>query len=327
MKLLLSIVLATSFAFAGKVVPNIKWNKVERNETGAAAAMIDRNNVSLSSGRLDFDDDTHLSNTTASAIVAKMGVNAEVAIGKSFDSDSSTDSNEYSEIYLNIGKKINDKFIIGFNGSSFNTENDFGYNELGLSANFLMNKNIVFGAGVSRDHTNGSDLEAKTYYVGAGYINDKMAFELTFSEQPLESEGGSTRFGNRSLVINGTIHLNKFQLSPILRLSKSYDDEGSDDQEINSSILALESEFMINNQFFVGATLGASKQEDIDNNDNTNNYETTESFMGVMGRYKMNNLQFIARYDVSDSETTFEDGSSDTQSDDKTLTLTASYFF
>ncbi|MCT4641404.1 MAG: hypothetical protein N4A33_03840 [Bacteriovoracaceae bacterium] len=334
MKLIVSLLVMLNVAFAGRIVPNIKRNMVEPNTSGAAAALSNRNNATLSIGQYDREDENNSSNDYDSDTLALFGnlsndaFSAEAWILKNEDSD----DDKSTAMFLNIGKKMNDQFTLGFTGlfSEFEDKdgNKFGGNTIGFSGNFLLSKEIILGAGFNKSHINGSDLNSTEFYAGAGILKKDKALEATIAHTPVVTEGTASLWGQTELKLEGTLFLNQLQLSPTVSYTKDFLDENGSDEDTVSLTLGAEVEYMLNNNYFIGGNFSRISSEDTDNKNSINDSESSETEFGVFGRLKMEEFQVIVSYSVSNITREYDDNSiEDDESKDTNLAITGSFFF
>lgn len=332
MKLMLILVIATSFAYAGKIVPNIKWNKIEQNETGAAAGLSNRNNVSYeysnNQSTTEFlSNESRAKNTdhTVSSNLKVENTSLEIAIEKDIDHDDDEKSNEIDTISFNLGQKISDKFTVGVEGAHKQTELGNSNYKVGISSTIFIAENIILGAGVANDHQNGSDLnDFKTYLFGGGFISEKMALE-GFVEITPSKENDSFESSEISVLgLQGTINIgSRFQLSPTVRFT---DDIGIFNSEKSRELL-IESEFMINSQFYIGGQLAYSSNEVKDDFNQSAEFEVESKGVGFTARYKKNKFQLTARYLYLDSTLEIPILASDAEVTGNLINLNMAYFF
>ncbi len=184
MKLLI-LALLTATSFAGTIVPNIKWNKIEKNNTGAAAAWGERSNVTLSTDRSSASDSWQF----GAQVLASYAGAAIEAGAKVFP-----DGFDNQVFDINVGYMVMPNLSVGLEYNYHNFDAD-GLNpdmsRPSLSLGYKVNDAIVVGAGFGRHHVNGSAVSSNQIHLGVGYITKDSTDELVL-HYDLEDEDTAT---------------------------------------------------------------------------------------------------------------------------------------
>ena len=333
MKLLLTGLIIASTANAGTIVPNIQWNKVVQNETGAATALGARNNASLylssSTTEPDEGDDT-----TTSLIGAQVFKSFDKIAIEALALRYNDDDDDEGKIFLGrAGYSFDGGLSFGarLSHSSFD---DFESNTIGISGSKILNNGIVFGGGLTT-RTSGSEApNRETIFGGVGYLNENVTAAeaiIRYTPQDNHKEGGVTYIRDEQTIIdlNGTHTMGKFQLSGSIEFvfEKNDDSDADTDTESASSDLSAGGEFKINEMFAVGALIGFSKEEEVDNDNSDNDETLTTNSIAVTGRFNISQFQVFAQLTTATEDIEYGDDTDDEQEVSQSATVLGTYFF
>jgi hypothetical protein len=326
--ILIAMLLLASTAFAGRIVPNIKWNQTEFNRSGAAAALADRNNASLAFSKESFEDENDSdsdyadSDITAAAYISNETLNLEATHSRSIKESDNDNYREFKFTYINAGKKLN-KLAIG--ATALYIDNDDGsQRSLGLSGSYDVG-NLLIGGGFQNSHENGLDVAFTEFYAGVGILKENMAFEAVLTHQASEKKDGISSNDETGLQLEGTIVLNKFQLSPTLSYATGKNDEY--DEKTKNLGLSFNLEYDINGSLFIGGTVARNTSSTEDTEDSDNDIDTIENSLGLSFRYKQDAFQVIVSTNTSSETVEFNDGADDNDYKYTDINLAGTYFF
>lgn len=331
------LALTMPLAHAGYVVPNIKWNNIEPNESGAAAALTKRaNNISLIHTNSVDNFENIEKRDTAESTGVLVEHRTESLVTEIYGIEgSSVDNNtsEYSSkvIVGAIGVKASDDFTFGLNGyhAQFGRYNAYSTQ---ASANYLMG-DLVVGAGANRSYSNSYDAEFYDYYVGVGIIKEKMAFEAVLKFQNAaekrkeKSSSIISQDKSRGIEIKGTLQSERLQISPVLSYTKEEDELNGDDSETTNTNIGAEVEYNLDEQFYAGFNLGYTSSKYEDNKNSSNDDERNYINYGLMARFKSKNYQTSIGYSIDEQKVKYNDGTSNRSEKGKNLSIFLTYFY
>jgi len=183
MKLLITLALLTTTSFAGTILPNIKWNQIEANNTGAAAAWGDRSNVTLHGDRSSVTDAW---NFGAQVLASYAGAAIEAGVIAGPDG---VDNQIYD---LNLGYVVMPNLSIGLELNYHNLDAPLpDLSRPSLSVGYKLSHGIVLGAGFGRQHINGLSVDSNQIHAGVGYMTENSTDELVL-KYALEDEDTAT---------------------------------------------------------------------------------------------------------------------------------------
>lgn len=329
MKLLLIFMLTVNLAFAGYIVPNIKRNQVEFNNTGAAATLYERNNISLSyskdteevKGQNEDDEDTIKG---ISLILNKNKLAIEV---NALENDFKRNSSEFKSngLRLNAGLNLNEALSFGIQSTILDNKDGDDANILGGSGLIKLKNGLVFGAALNKITFNGTDLDIFQYITGIGKVEKNSAYEIVLINTPGDKKDTSYTNDNISIRAEGTFINKEFQLSPVVVYSLSTLDEDSFDERTMSLDYGAELEYMLNQNFFLGGGFILGIEDFEDETDMTQDYETERASLSLFLRFKHDKFQGLFSYETINEE---RDGfANDYEEDEDILKVTGSYFF
>ncbi len=315
MKLLVTLFLASSL-FAGTIVPNIKWNKNEANDTGAAAAWSKRSNATLGLGHdhnsaIDWFGD-------AQVLYNYSGVAIELGALSDLDFDNQA-------FGANLGYMINSNFSIGLEYEFINHDSPIADSSRpSLSLDYKLANGLIIGAGYGRGHTNGIDADSNDFHLGVGHVANHYAAELVLNYTPQDDDGINQELGaNLDIVYH---FAKRWQLHGLLGYETSEFDVTGAETESSEFSITPELEYMINSNFFVNfapsVSFGSSEATVLTV---TTEADTSSAGLAAGFRTVWNSCQW--EFDAGYAEETIEAGSVETDSENWTFRTAYTHHF
>lgn len=332
MKLLTILVLLSSSVFAGRIVPNIEWNQLNGNQTGAAAAQSNRNNIGIAYVTSDYqnndsDYSSDIQRTIAQGFISNDKFSLETQI-MDYRSNRSSDVEEYKAKYINtiIGKKVVKDLFAGAAIRYSDNKTVPDNTQFSMSVANQISKHFLLGGGFDYVTFNDTELAAKVYNLGLGFVKDNMALEGFVRVRPSESVDGRNVSSRNIITIQGAMNFENIQLAPYLYTRCQVEDFELTDEEICSFVIGSLMEYKFSERFFFGGGLFYSDYSFTDNNDSNNNFDSESLEFSISARYKLDNIQVAARFTTSDTDI-YVDTGSDSSATEDIARFSVAYFF
>lgn len=336
--LLLLLCLFAVDSFAGKIVPNIKRDKITLNESGAAAAISDRDksatlNLVNTDYKNDGDDEDDYNTKAINGVLYthKDDIKAELVVLKSMTEydDSDNDDYEVEAIFTNIGRKLNEKLYIGIDLLYSDFDDALTSTRLGLSGSYKLENQIFVGAGLDRTANSSNDLEYLATYIGIGRLSENYSSEIYLKYTPGEKNsfsyiGDTTEiaaelnylFGKWQFTVDGSHETEKAKFSSL-----------SVDESTVTTNIALSAEFMVNEKLFLAAAIDQTNTDYKDKEDSDYDDTRTSSELSFYVRYLHADYQLIGQIGEGNEKTEYEDSSDDDKESSRSLSFFATKFF
>ncbi len=242
MKLLMTLVFCASSLFAGTVVPNIKWNKNEANDTGAAAAWSKRSNATL--GLTPENSFTNDWSADGQVLFSHSGFVIELGA----DSDLDFDNHNYN---AQVGYMINSNLSVGLEYDFANNDGVADASRPSLSVDYKLANGVVIGAGFGMEHPHGTEITSNQFHLGAGHVASNYAAEVVLNYAPQDDDGAFQRMGITGDVV---YHLDSaWQIHGIAAYSTSEFELSGGAIENSALGINAEFEYKLTPNFFVNA--------------------------------------------------------------------------
>ena len=340
--LLLLLWLFAVDSFAGKIVPNIKRDKITLNESGAAAAISDRDksatlNLVNTDYKNDGDDEDDYNTKAINGVLytQKDDIKAELVVLKSMTEYDDSDNDDYDTeaIFANIGRKLNEKLYIGIDVLYSDFDDAVTSTRLGFSGSYKLENKIFVGAGLDRTANSFNDLEYLATYIGVGRLSENYSSEIYLKYTPGEKNkednsysyiGDTTEiaaelnylYGKWQFTIDGSHETEKAKFSSL----------GVDESTVTANI-ALSAEFKVNEKLFLAAAIDQTNTDYKDKEDSDSDDTRSSSELSFYVRYLHADYQFIGQIGEGNEKTEYEDSSDDDKESSRSLSLLATKFF
>ncbi len=237
--LILALFAATSFA--GTIVPNIKWNQIEKNNTGAAAAWGERSNATLHADRATATDSWQWG---AQVLASYAGAAIEAGVL----ADEGLDNQNFD---LNLGYAVMPNLAIGLEYDYIN--HDTGISDASrpsLSVGYKLANGIILGGGFGRMHVNGLPVSSNQLHFGVGHMKDGSTNELVlhYNLEDEDTASGTTMLSSWVVSFDHVCHN---MVSKGIQMAANAKVGKVDGGETNWSVQP-EFEYMAANHFFPG---------------------------------------------------------------------------
>jgi hypothetical protein len=334
MKLLiiLLILVSSTNIFAGRIVKNINWDNSTGNKSGAAIATSERKSASIIYNKYISDDkdnnsDDYQSNTKNIVLFNKTKDVSYEVTARLMNSGFAGKDKDTKSVLGYFGKKSNN-FNIGLYAYHFQSESS-NQHELGTSITQKSN-DVVFGAGIRTSYWSESDKYHQYIYAGLGKEEKNKTLEAYIAYRPEQnSKKNGTPYEVDKYIVavaTSTLIFENFQLVPHISYVFDEDKEGDEKFEKTEFYMFTSIEFRLSDSIYIGGVFGRKDIHVFDKDTANDDYEELVYVTGINARYKIKNYQAEVDFIQYDKNKDYDTGGDDDE-DDKSLSITATYFF